>query len=114
MIANIHFDGSFDRHFTAAAAAEARGEIANAIRTALAEEADAARWDAVVLWHEARQAFSVELKKDGELFDKRPAASRDAGDFLSWNAESRGSRSAAFTDYTRRLLDARREAPTTR
>lgn len=92
MIANIEFDGSFERHFMREAASEARGEIANAIRTALADEAGDARWEAVVFWHEEHQAVSVELKKDGKIFDKRPAANRDAGDFLSWNAESRRSR----------------------
>jgi hypothetical protein len=108
MIANIDFDGTFDRHFTPDAAPQARAEIANAIREALAEEPEPARWDAIIRWHEERQAFSVDLKRDGEAFDKRPAAHRDDADFLPWNAESDRGRHAAFLGYTRGLLQAQR------
>lgn len=114
MIAIVHFDGTFERHFTPESATHVRGEIADAIRAALADEGETGRWEATVFWHEERQAFSVELAKDGEAIDRRPAASLEAEDYLSWNEESRRARHTAFREYTRRRLHAAQAASTSR
>lgn len=109
MMINILFDGTFDRHYTREAVSQASAEAADGIRSAIAEHGEPGRWEATVYWHEERQAFSVELRQDGERIDRRPMADRNEGDFLHWDTESNRGRQLAFMEHTRQLLRAHRE-----